>query len=153
MSNIFFDLQDSIAQRLVGVDAFVGVEGIGIAQERKGDILSQIEMALNKLGLALTVLTPEINPGGEGPFALLVTPVVVIIENVTINQGATGTRVAAMDLIAAALGKLLNPPAGWAPDGWTPLQFRGMAIGDPGIKSAIEYDLKFETRTMLQIEP
>ena len=152
MSNIFFDLQDSVAKRVLGVDAFVGVEGIGVAQERKGDILSQLETLLLRLGVGLTVLTPEISPGGEGPFSLIVNPTVVIVENVIINQSATGTRVAAFDLIGATFGRLLNPPSGWAPDGWTSLLFKGMTIGDPGIKNAVEYDLKFETRTMLQIE-
>lgn len=151
-SNIFFGLQDAVSKRIVEVEEFVGVKGLSIAQERKGDILSQIELSLQNIGLGITVLTPEVTPGEDGPFSLVVKVTVAIVENPIINQGSTGTRVPAMDLVAASLAALLNPPTGWAPEGWTTFLFKGVVVGDPGIKSAIEYDLNFETKTMITVE-
>lgn len=152
-SNIFFALQDAVAARIIGVEDFVKVQGLDVAQQRKGDILNQIQTSLQKIGLGLTVMTPEINPGDDGPCSLQVKVTVAIVENVIINSSPGGTRVPALDLVAAALGVLMNPPTGWAPDGWTTFIFKGVIVGDPGIASAIEYDLNFETRTLVQREP
>lgn len=149
MKNPFFDLQEAVAERLLGVDEFVNVQGIAVVTERLGDLRKQLESALMKTGLGLTVITPEISPGTQLPNQLMVEVVVAIVENVTLNQGSTGTRVSAMDLVAAAFARLTS----WsAPGGWGPLVFKGQTIGDSGIKDAIEYDVKFETSAFFETE-
>lgn len=110
---ILTDLQADIAERLRADDYFVDIP---VLDERKADLVSEIDMALGtlteaggKMGLCAVVLSPVGNddmpdaPGGP----LQVDISVLILENVLLNTGETGTGKPALD-VARRVHRLLK---------------------------------------------
>jgi hypothetical protein len=141
--SLFTDLTAAIAARLASDDYFATPPAIGILTERAGDLEHTIARALQKIGVGLLILTPKIARGGE-PNILQVVLTIHLIEHVTINQSASGTKKPASDIAATAIALLEN----WAPDDiWSPLRFISMTLIDPG--KTIVYELELHTHTLL----
>jgi hypothetical protein len=98
-------LQDVAVTALAADPMFVGQSSangaaIPIVLERKGDIETQIEMALGQVGIMVLVVTPlfrfinRLLPALSGWALLEVT----VGENVPVNQGNGGTKIRAIDL-------------------------------------------------------
>src|ERR1051325_7940620 len=150
--NMVTALQRWVADRLGSLDLYTGREGFNVVTEELGDILSAIEMNLAKIGLGIAVVTPSMTKG-ERSGEVIVEIAIAINETPTINRGATGTRISAMDVSLAVIGLFQNQ----APDPWTPFQLqyaRPVAAPDrPGFKTSIEWDVVFQTGTILQTQP
>jgi hypothetical protein len=101
------DIQDEVKNVLTAHSYFTGVE---IITERKGDILNEIERNLGKLGICVVVETITGKPeyGAIGSYSLDLNVGITVTENVLINQGATGTRKPASEMVAMIMC-LLNP--------------------------------------------
>lgn len=81
---------------------------VPIITEAKGEILTQVEMALGSVGICALVMTPLFEFFDEyladlSGWALLS---VTIFENVVLNQGPTGTKINAITLAQQLLGTL-----------------------------------------------
>lgn len=101
------DIQESIAAVLTAHAYFTGID---VITERKGDILNMIDAAIGKLGICVVVETITGKPehGSIGSYSLDLNVGITVTENVLINQGATGTRKPASEMVAMILC-LLNP--------------------------------------------
>jgi hypothetical protein len=101
------DVQESVAAVLTADPYFAGIP---IITERKGDVLNQIEINLGKLGLCVVIETITGKPehGAIGSYSLDLNVGITVTENVLINQGATGTKKPASEVVAMILC-LLNP--------------------------------------------
>jgi len=79
-----------------------------VLHEKIGDLSAKIQVALTKLGIGIIVLTPVAKlKAADGAEISLEVPVVVQVqENVTINQGASGTKLAALDVVIEILTRL-----------------------------------------------
>lgn len=149
--NMLTALQKWVAGRLASLDLYTGREGFNIVTEDLGDVLAELEQRLAGVGLGIAVITPKISKG-ERPREIFVNVVIAITEMPTINRGATGTRVSAMDVALAVCGLFDNH----APDPWASFilqEAQPVAVPDrPGFKGAIEWDVVFQTGTILQVQ-
>ncbi len=112
--NALSQLQQSIINRLTAVDAAVPSPVPANGQvdwitEDIGDLANVIARAVGKLGIIGIVVTPhgKVMVTGEGPeiaFHSLVE--IQIQENVTINRGASGTQIPALDLVQFVMKRL-----------------------------------------------
>lgn len=92
MDGILKGIQDEMAANLRRDSWFQPVK---IVTENLGDIANQIELALNKLGLVIVILTPGAKcayPDAPGPIMDPVTPVAAVYEMVLLNRGANGSK-------------------------------------------------------------
>jgi hypothetical protein len=101
------DIQDEVAAFL---KAETFLNDIPIITEQKGDILNQIDITLGKLGICVVVETLTGRPEhlGAGAYSLDIKVGITVTERVIINQGSTGTKKAASEVVAIILC-LLNP--------------------------------------------
>ncbi|MBI4024847.1 MAG: hypothetical protein HY360_07675 [Verrucomicrobia bacterium] len=110
------ELQDAIAATLAARPEFAGVQ---IFTEKIGDIASEIEIAVGKIGICIVILTPSAGvqyPNVPGPLLDPVRIVVAIFEDVIINRSPTGTNKPAADVATDVLRTLqLTTPAGANP--------------------------------------
>lgn len=147
--DLFSQLHLDISERLADLSEFGGPAALDVVREDKGDVLTELDKRLSKLGLAVTVRTPRIQPDEDaGDDAVKATVVIVATENVIQNRGSTGTRVTALALSSRVLAALRK----WAPGkgGWTAFEFKGLEAAEaPGEQ---EYELTFETSTVLNLE-
>jgi len=108
------DLQNSIIARFTAVDpnvpAPVPVNGqIQWITENIGDLANIIARATGKLGIIGIVMTPggKLMQKEQGPNIAVSSLVEIQIqENVTINRGASGTQVPALDLVEFCMKRL-----------------------------------------------
>ncbi len=113
----FVQLQDNAAAFLQADAAFTPPapkKAVTVLTERIGNIESKIETALAQLGISAVIVTPVGKlPDPVTPVLDLVLPIVVqISENVTLNQGATGSKISALQLVKATMRILhLRPHA------------------------------------------
>jgi hypothetical protein len=89
-------------------------KSIPIITEKKKDITQQIELCLGQVGIAALVLTPTFKPHNNlipdlNGWALIT---VTIYENVTVNQGVSGTGIFAIALAEEIIGVLHASPHG-----------------------------------------
>lgn len=146
--NLFIALQESVADQLKSTNEFLQREGLEILTEKKGDILSMIEVQLQKLGLGITVITPTFAKG-EIQFHVQTQVLVIICENITNNQSETGTRIPAMDVALAVVGTLW----GWTPDGgWHYLEFEDCKFAATPWQGTISYEVSFSTGTKVDVQ-
>jgi hypothetical protein len=84
--------------------------GIPIITEARGDILNQIQRALGKLGICVIIetLTGRPEHASAGSYLIELNVGLTVTENVLINQGSTGTRKPASEVVARIMC-LLNP--------------------------------------------
>jgi len=101
------DIQEEVAAVLVADPYFSGVP---VINERKGDILNDIERNLGKLGICVVIETITGRPehGSIGSYSLSLNVGVTVTENVLINQSASGTRKPASEMVARIMC-VLNP--------------------------------------------
>jgi len=74
---------------------------VAIHHEKLKNIENIIARAMAKLGISCVVLTPGAEssaPNAPGPYCDNIRVVVEVAENVTINQGRSGTRLPASDV-------------------------------------------------------
>lgn len=113
-------VNDHIARRIEAGSIFADRK-IEVLTERKGDIVSTIAKSLSRLGLSIIVLTPDatISPAATNSTAVRIRPriIVEVAENFTINNGITGTKLPALDAVAAILPLLHKKPNGLQPEG------------------------------------
>lgn len=102
-----YEIQQRVATVLTSDPYF---SGIPVICERKGDVLNQIQAALGKLGLCVVIetLTGRPEHAGIGAYSLELKMGISITERVIINQGATGSKKPASEVLARVLC-LLNP--------------------------------------------
>jgi len=149
--NMLTALQRWVAERLEQLDLYTGREGYNIVTEDLGDVLAELEQRLAAIGLGIAVVTPKISKG-ERPREIFVAITIAITEMPTLNRGASGTRISAMDVALAVCGLFDNQ----APDPWAPFllqEAQPVAVPDrPGFKGAIEWDVTFQTGTILHVQ-
>lgn len=150
--NMLTSLQGWAADRLEQLDLYTGREGFPVVKEDLADVLAEIERRLANIGLGIAVLTPKITKG-ERPGEIFVTVAIAVTEVPIINRGASGTRISAMDVALAVCGLF----DGHSPDPWTPFilqEAQPVATPDrPGFKGAVEWDVTFQTGTILHVQP
>jgi hypothetical protein len=109
------NLQNSIIGRLTAVDAtvplLVPANGqVSWITENIGDLGSNIQKAIGKLGIIGIVMTPGggrlYKPGAFWPISFRCKVEIQIQENVTINRGASGTQIASLDLVEFVMQRL-----------------------------------------------
>ena len=107
------DIQDAIGKALTAHPYF---SGIPVITERKGDVMNKIAIALGKLGICVVVqvLTGRTESMGAGAYSLDLKVGLTVTENVPINQGNTGSKKPASEMVAMILC-LLNPNRGPVP--------------------------------------
>jgi len=152
--NLISSLQAETAKRLQAADQFTGHEGLGIITEDLGDVLTALNQRLLKLGIGLVVVTPSIVKG-ERVGEIVVTIVVAVTEQPTINRSSTGSNIRASDLATAVIGLL----QGWQTGPWSRfiLQDAKPVAAPPAeagsaFKEAVEWDVTFQTSAILQVE-
>jgi len=107
-------LQDAIITRLTATDPAVPsltpANGqINWLTENIGDLANNIAKTLGKLGIIGTVMTPgggKVFQQGIYPASFRAKVEIQIQENVTINRGASGTQIAALDLVEFVIARL-----------------------------------------------
>jgi hypothetical protein len=143
--DLFSQLHLDISERLADLSEFGGPKSIDVVREDKGDVLTELEARLNKIGLAITVRTPRIAPDPDASDdAVRATVVIVATEDVMQNRSSTGTHLPALALASMIFTALRNwePPNG----GWTGFEFKGLELAEaPGEQ---EYEVTFETSTV-----
>jgi hypothetical protein len=117
-------LQADIAKKLAEDSLFSDGIPVAVLQENDGDVDTAIERSLAKLGVAVTVSTPEAEQG-EGGHPFVTTEILIeVVENVLINRGPAGSKKTWLDLAEGSWAIL----ADWAPPGgWAPLEFLGLS--------------------------
>lgn len=112
------DLQTQCKARLDAQQFFAGAAGetaIAVLVETLKDIQNEIDRRLARLGLAVVILTPNLSTSLRAPGLYpawdRVSVVASVLENVTINRGASGIGQPA-SLVAEACAYFLH---GWAP--------------------------------------
>lgn len=107
------DIQDAIAKALTKEPFFANIP---VITEAKGDVLNQIERAIAKLGICVVIetLTGKTDTMGVGAYSLDLKVGVTISEMVVINQGNSGTKKSASQVVAMILC-LLNPSRSASP--------------------------------------
>lgn len=150
MSALFSDLQQAVADRLEAhLGDAGGPRGLVPLLEIKGDLVTQIQQRLAKVGVGIAVLTPEIRRmegGGDNQVELRVS--VGIAEKPIVNLSSHGSGVPAIDIVSAVLGSL----HGWQPESeqWSALVFEGLELVNVG--EYVEYAMEYSTSTYLQFE-
>ena len=118
-------LQQAVIGRLTAADAtfpsLVPTNGqVNWITENIGDIPTAIQKALGKLGIIGIVMTPsggKLYKSGIHPAEFRCLIEIQIQENVVINRGASGTQIAALDLVEFVIARLhLWSPAGHRAD-------------------------------------
>jgi hypothetical protein len=112
--NVLSQLQQSIITRLTATDAAIPslTPANGQIQwitEDIGDLANVIARTTGKLGIIGIVMTPGgklVTPGQGPPIAIHSLVEIQIQENVTINRGASGTQIAALDLVEFCMKRL-----------------------------------------------
>lgn len=116
----FTQLQSKAVARLEAIDAKdahqqsvpwpTSANGLAIPvlSEAKGDLATLIQTATSSLGICMIVLTPTAEGfDPNAPSLSMNSPLVVQIQEfVTTNQGNSGTKVAALTLVAFVLKRL-----------------------------------------------
>jgi len=151
--NLITSLQADTGKRLQALDQFTGRKGLDIVTEDIGDVLAALAMRMAKIGIGVAVITPKIAKG-ERVGEIVVTVTIAITEKPLINRSSTGSNIRATDLVAAVIG-LLN---GWLHDPWTRFVLQSAdpvsppAEADAAFKDAVEWDVVFQTSTILRVE-
>jgi len=108
------DLQNAIIGRLTAPDATIPsltpANGqVNWLTENIGDLGNNIAKTIGKMGIIGIVTTPgggKVFQQGVYPPAFRCTVEIQIQENVTINRGASGTQIAALDLVEFVIKRL-----------------------------------------------
>jgi hypothetical protein len=117
--------------------------------EQLGDLTNKIRVALNKLGISVLVLTPSAvcqSTNAPGPILDPVTLVVQVVENVLLNQGASGTQLPAGD-VAEKIAWLLHYPNHAGRGDTFPLTCRSIRLVPD--KTLLVYNVEFTCQTAL----
>jgi hypothetical protein len=142
MSEIFTDLQVAVANKLRVDEWFTKAENAAVLAEDSGDVVSLLDMAVQKTGFGVVVLTPEIEPSSE-TVRMTVNINVRIVERVTVNRSSAGTHRTALDTVAVIVKVLQNIRPS---DEWSECLFRGarlVQLADP-----IVWEVNFTTHTI-----
>lgn len=137
-------LRSQIAARLRADETFTGPPPVDVLVEDLGDIGSEVEKRIRSgTGIVCVVVDGSLEPDDAAPDALLTTISVVVMENPTLNRGATGTQRSA-GVVAEAVWALLD---GWQPsDEWSTLG--AQSLQPEGIDGLIVYRLTITARTV-----
>jgi hypothetical protein len=108
------NLQNAIIGRLTAPDivvpSLVPVNGqVSWITENIGDLASNIQKAIGKLGLIGIVMTPgggKLYKMGIYPASFRCVVEIQLQENVTINRGASGTQIASLALVEFIIARL-----------------------------------------------
>lgn len=141
MNNIFLELQNEIAEKAADVNQYVEREGIDILTEVKGDLVSEMERRLQKLGIGITVFVPTFKLGATRD-ELLAALVFEVVENVTVNMGDGGLKVSALDLCAALVAIFHE----WDPEkgnGFSEVLFDSVEMVESAWPGTIAYQATF----------
>lgn len=142
MANTLTDLQTLVAARLNALDLFAD-NGITALTEDVGDLTDEVTEAVNEIGLSVALVTPLIQPNGDG-FGLVVDFVVNVSEMVTLNRGATGTGQPALD-VAVAIWNSLDE---WQPaEIWSPFNARAIQLAQ--LDPELVYNVTLRTEMIL----
>ena len=141
MINLFTDLQERIAGRLMAEDYLAANPAVKVSTEKDGDVGSAIDRGLKGNGLALVVMTPRVARRENLKDGLAVTVLVGVAENPMVNRGPTGTRKSANDVALVVMSALWD----WTPSGaWAPLDFVDRTT-DESTVDLVAYAVRFET--------
>jgi hypothetical protein len=122
------DIQFAVAERIRALDVISGPPAIEVLEEDKGDLDSQIERAKGKLGIVVSVETPQMRRG-EQKRHVEMTVVVEVQEMVSINRGPAGTKRTWLQVAEEIMVSL----HGWKPaESLQPLAFQDMGSTGPG---------------------
>lgn len=142
------DLQSAIVTRLRSQTYF---DDIPIISEAKGDLLQEIDLAINRVGVCVLVIVPEVVADQpDHPAAnLSVRPILQIAVNPSINNTEAGTRKAASD-IGMEIGRVLHFLQNTA--GFTRLEFTRLEFiqNQEIAPELIVYQAIFQCRTVLR---
>jgi hypothetical protein len=119
--NAFSQLQQQVIGRLVaddtGVPSLVPATGeIRWITEDIGDLANIISRITGSLGIIGIVMTPgggKLFEAGIFPISFMCPIEIQIQENVTVNRGASGTKIPALDLVQFSMRRLHL----WSPTG------------------------------------
>lgn len=106
-ANPLKDIREEVLQTL-RADAYFS--NITLLTEERGDVLNRVLTAIGKLGLAVVIEPLHGKPENlaAGSYRLDLSLGVTVTENVLVNQGASGTKKPAEEVLARILC-LLNP--------------------------------------------
>ncbi|MCX6994137.1 MAG: hypothetical protein NT011_13485 [Kiritimatiellaeota bacterium] len=155
---ITFRIAPAIAAIKARIEGHTWFEDITVITEDKGNINNDIEVALgtitekhSKIGACIVLLAPIAkceHPGAPGP---CIEPIIVIsvVEDVAINQGATGTGKSALQIVEMLMRRIhrfstTDTNAAFVCDD-TPYKITN---SDP-----LTYNVFFKTKLALQPEP
>lgn len=154
--NLFSALQRAIQDRLsAGLGEWYNIpEGVVSIAEDQADVETEIDQRTAKVGLCLILIISKVARGaakGQRDLTIQLSG----FENVIINRANSGTRVALVDVLAAADGLLDD----WEPTldavtlGFTPLQFEDQIPVALGSKDSplVERGLNLSTSVLLTI--
>lgn len=103
------EIQNGVANDLLNNEVAPGwFANVPVICEQKGDILNQIEISLGKLGICVVieVLTGKKDSQGIGAYSLDLNVGITVTERVVVNQGPTGTKKRASQVVAMILSLL-----------------------------------------------
>ena len=136
------ELQTAIVEKIQSLDGFAQVK---VLSEIKGDLASEVEQAMAKVGLAVIVLTPSaLNEQPDVAAGnVLVNVTVQVSESPLINRSAGGVDLPAIDAATTIAGKLH-----WSSTpGYTLLKFQSIELIED--TPQLVYHATFTTHTRL----
>ncbi|HTG44936.1 MAG TPA: hypothetical protein VK633_10430 [Verrucomicrobiae bacterium] len=146
---IFDDLQSALVARL-NWDAYFSEPTIGVTAlaENRMDLLSELDIALAKGGLAVVVAITRVILDEHG--AALVTITLQVHEIPLINRAASGTQKTALGVLVKAKS-LWDKPWSPDPDVWSHLEFvRFELTGVDEEYARVTWTIEFQVRTYLE---
>ncbi|HYE30536.1 MAG TPA: hypothetical protein VEH27_03845 [Methylomirabilota bacterium] len=142
MANILRDLREAMRARILSDSYFATAPAPTIIREEHGDINTEIDTEVAKIGCCLLLATPFGEVRDNNKFEI--TPKIGIFENVTVNRSASGTNKFADEIALQLIGCFLNwqPPAPWRP-------FAQPAFRLVEVEPELQYELAWSTGTII----
>lgn len=116
------DLQERVAEHLAeSRQDETGLQALLITTEKKASVDTQIARRLHQAKNGLLVTTPTFAQSGDLPRGIQVTVTLILSERLPQNQGQTGTRKTATEILEWVYDSLID----WQDEheGWRPFQF------------------------------
>lgn len=150
---IFDDLLTKLVDRL-NSDAFFSdpARGVKAIAENRMDLLSELDVALQRLGVAAVLAITDVNPSevGADHGGTIVTVTIIAQEIPLLNRAETGSGKTPQQILVKAISLFARP---WSPDvdAWSPAEFAGFAfIGADADTASTQWSIKFNFRTYLE---
>jgi hypothetical protein len=153
ITNPISTLQELIAARIAAADCFIGPMKIQPLTQRTGDLFNAIDRELKRLGLCIFIATPKVKVS-----TAIVSVSIIVEENVSFNQGKTGSKIAAEDA-ALAISQLLawgdlqegqTERQAWRPADWID-PFFNIGYELQGLDPRVVFEVTADTRIFLKM--